>query len=447
MGENAPRSVTRKIRGLSLAVSNTIGKYDLVRELGRGSTGVVFEGVERDTGQHVALKIMLPEQDLPDSLQRLGFTPKHFFNEARIAAAIRHANVLRVLDAGTQGRLCYIVLELVPGARSLSEFLQPEHRLPYQRVLALLCRTALALDHVHKLGILHRDVKPGNILLTDKDEVKLCDFSISSKIGEQSLTEIVGSPRYMSPEQLLRRPTTQRSEVFSLGIVLYELLTLSHPFEAEDLKGIVRRMLSDELRPLLECMPGLPVELEELMPRVLARNPAERFATARELADALGGILEQQHRLERTNLLQKRVATLKAFKFFEEFSEEELREVAVAGDWEEYTGRAEIVREGAASGCFYLLVSGSAEIYKGNTLVDQLGPGDCFGEMGFLAGIERTASVVADTPLRAVKFGGQAEAQLSVEVRSKFHRACSRIVVYRLRQFTSMLSSDLKGNS
>ena len=442
MGEKIPQMETRKIRGLSLAVPNTIGKYSLISELGRGSTGVVFEGLDRIKKEQVALKIMLPEKDLPAPLRRMGFTPKHFFNEARIAATINHPNVLRILDAGSQGKLCYIVLELVPHARTLEDFLHPERRMPFRQVLSTISRTALALAHVHKLGILHRDIKPGNILLSDTGEIKICDFSISSRMEDPQPTEIIGSPRYMSPEQLLRRGVDQRSEVFSLGLVLYELLSLHHPFEAENLKDMVRRMLSEEPRPLLEYLPDLPAELGTITVRCLSKNPADRYTNARKFGAALNAVLESLQRQENTALLLNRFVTLRALEFFKEFNAEELRALTAFGVWEEHAARTEVVREGDTAKHCYLLLSGNAEIYKGNTLFEQLRPGDCFGEMAYIAKIKRTASVVASEAITVAKFGNLESSKLPREVCLKFQRACTQAVIQRLKQCTDMLSGN-----
>ena len=185
--------------------NTTLGKYDVIREVGRGSMGVVYLGHDPFAGRDVAIKVALPES-LQDKRGGARYR-KLFFNEAKVAGKLRHPNIVGVYDAGSGGRnLCYIVMEMIFGGRTLFDHCQPDSLLPIEDVVRIIFKSARALDYAHRQGVIHRDVKPRNILLSEDGEVKLSDFSIALRTqGDATDTQVhgyIGSPLYMSPEQV-----------------------------------------------------------------------------------------------------------------------------------------------------------------------------------------------------------------------------------------------------
>lgn len=208
------------------------------REIGRGSMGTVYLGHDPFNGRDVALKIAHPEDNAKDSGR--GRYRKLFFNEAKVSGRLKHPNILEVYDAGIEDDIWYIVMEYIQSGRTLHSHSTPDSLLPMKDVVRQVFRCANALDYAHRRGVIHRDIKPRNILVTEDDEVKLGDFSIAlttlRDVTESTqIHGYVGSPLYMSPEQIQMHNATHQTDLFSLGMVLFEMLTGQHPFKANSL--------------------------------------------------------------------------------------------------------------------------------------------------------------------------------------------------------------------
>jgi tetratricopeptide (TPR) repeat protein len=260
-----------------------IGRYQVVGELGRGAMGVVYRAVDPTSGAQVAVKVLLHAQD-PEDLRRLD-------REARIARDARHPNVVATLDAGQEGAHPFVVLELVQG-ESLQERLRRTGPLDPLEAARLFEPLARGLAHVHELGVIHRDLKPANVLLDARGVPKLSDFGLARRtdLGASKLTAtgmIVGTPMFMAPEQASTGRADRRSDIYGLGATLYQAVTGQAPFRGADVVSLLRAVLEDELVPPSRLRPGLPEPLDRICLRCLARDPADRFASATELADAL----------------------------------------------------------------------------------------------------------------------------------------------------------------
>ena len=212
-----------------------LGKYEVLEEIARGGMGIVFLGYDSFVDREVAIKVQ--HNDSVVGGDRAARNRKLFFNEAHTAGRLHHPNILSIYDAGVEGDICYIVMELIPEGNTLKPFCKPESLLPLDKVIELVFRCAKALDYAHRNGVVHRDIKPGNILVTPDMDVKVGDFSIALFTeSDMSVTQplgVMGSPLYMSPEQINDREVDSRTDLFSLGVLLYELLTGRHPFAAE----------------------------------------------------------------------------------------------------------------------------------------------------------------------------------------------------------------------
>ena len=216
-----------------------IGKYEIQAQIGRGNMGVVYSAVDPFSARRVALKVAHPHQ-----IEEMGAGRfrKLFFNEARAAGVLDHPNLLTIYDADMDGDLCYLVMELVEGGETLEGFCKPDTLLPVRVVVGVIYKLAKALDYAHRQGIIHRDIKPSNILRTIDNDVKLADFSIAlvnrGDVAETQFDGFMDSPLYMSPEQINEQPVNAQSDLFSLGVVMYQMLTGHHPFKASSLGAV-----------------------------------------------------------------------------------------------------------------------------------------------------------------------------------------------------------------
>jgi serine/threonine protein kinase len=422
--------------------NSTLGKFDVIREIGRGSMGTVYLGHDPFAGHDVAIKVAHPEQ-LSDAEQGARYR-KMFFNEAKVAGRLRHPNIVQVHDAGVDDDVCFIVMEYVAGGETLHKHARPEELLPMEDVVRLAFRCAKALDYAHRKGVIHRDIKPRNMLLTEEMDVKIGDFSIAL-IFEADATETqvhgyVGSPLYMSPEQVIEDTLSNQSDLFSLGVVLYELLTGKHPFYGESLPGIIQKITVRPHVPIVELRNDVPPVLGHIVDRCLAKNPMERYKTGLDLAADLSLVFSHIKLLDEEVPGSDKFALVKDLRFFLDFSEPEIWEVINASGWHEYDPGSEIITEGEIDNSFYVIVTGEVEVRKGDTNLDVLRQGDCFGEMGFIAGQVRTASIVAKTAVTAMKVRASLIERASLHCQLRFHKVFLFTLVERLSHTTLRVS-------
>ncbi len=264
-----------------------LGRYEIVDVLGRGAMGVVYRAHDPLIERTVAIKTIsyagLSPQEVDDFEQR-------FFREAKSAGKLNHPNIVTIYDVGHSEELAYIAMEFLSGA-SLRTLLDSGVVLPLERIVAIAGGVADGLAFAHANGVVHRDIKPANIMVLDNGTVKIADFGIAQLPGGE-LTMVgtaLGSPKYMSPEQVLGQKADGRSDIFSLGAVVYEMLTGHSPFAAEDLNAILYRVLNAEVPLPSLHNPGFPVEFDRIVARALAKKPEDRYQDAAEMASDLRG--------------------------------------------------------------------------------------------------------------------------------------------------------------
>jgi serine/threonine-protein kinase len=272
-----------------------LGRYEIQEEIGRGMMGVVYRALDPALGRTVALKTVSLLLAVPDE-DRAGFEQR-FLNEARVAAGLNHPGIVVVHDVGRDpgSASLYIALEYLEG-ETLSERVKREGHLDWREALRLTAKVADALHHAHERHIVHRDVKPANIMVLPNGQPKLMDFGIA-KIPASQLTnagEFFGTPSYMSPEQATGEPLDARSDVFSLGAVLYLLLTGTRAFDAPSVPGILARVANKDPLPPSKLTPGLPAVVDDVVARALAKDPGQRYATAHMLAEDIQDVLAER---------------------------------------------------------------------------------------------------------------------------------------------------------
>jgi len=261
------------------------GDYDVESLLGKGSIGKVFLARHRRIGRKVALKVVRADQRFEDDDDRDDFY-KRLQREAELCGAMQHPNIVTLYDVGYENDVVsWLATEYVDG-ETLHARLKRVRPLPFDDALSIGCDVLRGLAYAHAKGVIHRDIKPANILLTADGRAKIADFGIARRL-ESSLTGtnlLVGTPNYMSPEQVRSAAVTTRSDLFSAGVLLYEMLTGAKPFAAQELSSVLYNVVNLVPQPAHEVTPGIPEEVSRAVARLMAKAPAERYATA---ADAL----------------------------------------------------------------------------------------------------------------------------------------------------------------
>ncbi|MGA8006098.1 MAG: serine/threonine-protein kinase [Burkholderiales bacterium] len=264
-----------------------LGRYQIDKELGKGAMGVVYLGKDPKIGRVVAIKTLALAQEF--EADELAEAKERFFREAETAGRLSHPHIVTIYDAGEEHDLCYIAMELLKGG-DLVPFTKPGNLLPQDKVVSIAARVAEALGYAHRQGVVHRDVKPANVMYyPDTDSVKVTDFGIA-RLTDSSKTKtgmVLGTPSYMSPEQLAGKKIEGRSDLFSLAVSLYQLLCGSLPFEGESMAQLMFKISSEAPTDILSINPAVPPSLVAFLSRALAKNPDERFQTGEEFAQAL----------------------------------------------------------------------------------------------------------------------------------------------------------------
>ena len=269
----------------------TLGRYRVLKELGRGAMGVVYLGKDPTIQRFVAIKTMrLDETDEPDKLQDV---KARFFREAESTGRLSHPNIVTIFDAGETGDLGYIAMELLEGT-TLKDWSRKPKLLPFDKVISNVATVADAMDYAHQQGVVHRDIKPANIMVTKEQVIKIMDFGIAKMaMSTKTQTNIVmGTPTYMSPEQIAGKKVDGRSDIFSLAVVMFELLTGRPPFMADNVSALLFAIAQTPHPSLKAFRSDLPPAVKDVIDRALQKDPAQRYRRASDFAAALRSCAE-----------------------------------------------------------------------------------------------------------------------------------------------------------
>jgi serine/threonine protein kinase len=418
-----------------------IGKYEIRGELGRGSCGVVYKGFDPFVQRDVAIKVA--EHD-PAKFKGTNATEAHasFFIEARAAGMLQHPHIVATYDAGSEKDLNYIVMEYVDGDTLMPLCKKKGPRAPVEQVIDIAFKCAKALDFAHSKGVLHKDIKPANIMLTREGVPKIMDFSIAEISAAPSvLTGVVGSPMYMSPEQVRAESLGPWTDLYALGAVIYHLLAGEPPFFAEEVQRLFVLIKSQPPPPLNVIRPELPHQICEIVERLLSKDAADRYQSGNELATALTRLNDKLKNSEKLISRRENRDSLRRLNFFNAFNDEEIDEIVKAGSMMTYQSGQTIIEEDALENAFYLVVAGSAEVRKKGKPLHTMGKGDAFGEVGFLTKAKRTASVIATSSVLALKINSTLMDQLSQDCQLKFYKVFTETLIYRLSMTSAKLSA------
>ncbi|MDT8287567.1 MAG: serine/threonine-protein kinase, partial [Elusimicrobiales bacterium] len=288
-GKGGGGDATMMVAGSS--TTPTLGRYEIKKELGKGAMGIVYLGVDPKINRSVAIKTMRFEEGLDEKAMKE--LKDRFFREAQAAGNLTHPHIVKIYDAGEEQDIAYIAMELLKGD-DLKKWASKDNLLPVDKVLEYIAHSADALSYAHKSGIVHRDIKPANIMLLEDGTIRVADFGIA-RITESSKTAtgtVLGTPYYMSPEQIAGKKVDGRADLFSLGVTLYELLTGERPWKGgESIGTLLFQITSDPYPDPIEIRPDLPPDIVAVIDKALKKKPEERFQTGAEMAQALRDVL------------------------------------------------------------------------------------------------------------------------------------------------------------
>jgi serine/threonine-protein kinase len=265
------------------------GRYEIVKEVGRGAMGVVYQAHDPEIDRMIALKVLRSDRVASKALVT------RFLKEAKAVGRLSHANIVTVYDIGHDHDTIYIAMEFLEGT-PLNEIIKHDD-MTHAKIVELCSQMAEAVHYAHDKGIVHRDIKPTNIIVTPAGQAKITDFGIAhiedpSATQQTQAGEILGTPVYMSPEQVMGKTVDGRSDLYSLGVILYELCTKKRPFTGSNLASVFRAITQDEPTPLSQWVPSLSPALETLVLKSLNKDPEKRFQTGKDLANALQSTLQ-----------------------------------------------------------------------------------------------------------------------------------------------------------
>jgi eukaryotic-like serine/threonine-protein kinase len=408
----------------------TFGKYQLMQLVGKGATGTVYRALDTFSGQLVAFKLVdravLEDPEFDEECRR------QFLNEVSLAGRLHHPHIVDIIEAAVTDDNGYVVMEYVPGG-TLSQYSKPNSLLPPEDALQILFKCCGALDYAFRQGIVHRDIKPANIMAPSLREVKVTDFGAAVFQRAQS-TQVasVGTPYYMSPEQMRGEQLTHLSDMYSLGILGYELLTGERPFTGQSLAELFLSINETPARRPSSLRPDLPQYIDPLILTMIAKKPEQRFPTWADLALEIGR-LGQFAALRQDISDSEKFRSLCQLKAFADFSDPEVWEMLRACAWSRLPAGTTVIKEGDKVESMYLLARGNAKVMRQGRLLNTLGSGDWFGEMACLQ--ERrirhtTVEVVSDALIAELPFGSFAK--LSERLELKLSRMMLRMLADRL---------------
>jgi eukaryotic-like serine/threonine-protein kinase len=417
-------------------IPERIGKYVVINEVGQGSTGRVFLSHDPYYGRDVAIKLYNAESE--EDEQKARVTRKMFFNEAQMMGKLQHPNILPIYDAGEENGSYYVVTEHVHGARTLSAYCKPDNLLRIDDVVEIIFKCAKALHYAHGRGVIHRDVKPSNIMLTLDNDVRIIDFGIALvKDSNVSRIEgIAGSPSYMSPEQVQSAEITHCSDIYSLGAVMYEMLTGFRPFRANNLSKLLHQIVYATPPPIHTLRAEISEELENVVITALQKDAADRYKNGLEFAGALTRVFQTLRTQYDGIDKQAQFDLLRKLRFFHDFSHAEIWEILRASEWRDYHDGDEIIREGELDDRFYIIVSGEVGVRAGRREIGVLSDGDCFGETSYVRGARRTATISANGPVTIVRVSSTLLEQASSSCQLRFNKVFLRSLIERLQGAT-----------
>ena len=428
-------SAKQVLKPLDITVPDEISRYTIGGKIGSGTCGVVHLALDNVLRREVAVKLS-PIGEPHLSTGKVPGAQRAYQTEIVAAGRLRHPNIVTVYDAGQYEELNYIVMEAVRG-ESLKEYGKGKDPLSVFRAIEVIVECCAALDYSHEQGILHRDIKPANIMLGDDGAVKLLDFGIavglSGEAGLSKLGPTLGTPNYMSPEQILGRELGPASDFYSLTTVLFELLTGRQLFKARKVKDLFRTVVHKAAPRLDKVRPDMPLELADVLAKALEKKPENRFQSGAEMAAALAPFVERFRIIEERPPAQQRfIRELQSQQFFVNFSDVEIAQLLELVTVRAFEPGKALLVAGNVDRRLMIVTDGMVKVTENGDLIRVCGAGDCIGELGFIHGAPEPKNAVALTHVNALEISADSLSELPPKVHLHYYRAISDILVERL---------------
>ncbi|MFN9389837.1 MAG: protein kinase domain-containing protein [Betaproteobacteria bacterium] len=424
-----------------------IGKYHILRELGRGATSRVFLADDSFFARRVAIK-MIDHEASVDPRLRSRFQ-RVFMNEAALAGKLSHPHNVAIHDAVSEDELSYVVMEYVPG-HTLRRYCSPESLLPMEQVVEIGFKASQALDYAGRQGVIHCDVKPANILLTAGTEIKVSDFGAARyDHAEHTCLSGIGSPAYMSPEQVLEKPLTQQTDIYSLGVVLYQLLTGRLPFEGSNRNSLAYQIAHIDPVPPSVHRRDLPEPLERIVLQALSKDLSSRYPVWNEVSRDLARAFKHLRLPDNAVPEAEHFGILRGLPFFRDFLDVELWETMRLARWQSHGAGSVILREGEISDGFFVLASGEALACRNCKTLESMQAGHCFGHMlYFEEGVApRGTTILSRGNCLVMEVKAQGLREASERTQMKFNRAFLRVLVNRINRSGAQTGATTEGGA
>ena len=423
------------------ALPSAFGKYQVRGRLGDGATSEVFLAWDPFQQREVAIKRLRLASD-PAAVDA-HFWSRFFAAEAALVGRLNHPNVVQIFDAVNEESVPYLVMEYVPGV-TLRDFCRSDRLLPLEQIVEIGFKCAMALGYVYRQGLIHRDVKPANILAVVQDgevvDIKLSDFgSVLNMSSDRTQIHRVGSLAYMSPEQIDGNTLDCRTDIYALAAVLYNLVAGRPPFDAQTQFALMNQIFHEAPPSLLPFREGVSTALDEVIRGALAKSPDERPQDWDTFAKSLSALIVN-HEVPRGRLQKvldsERFNLLRSLEFFAGFGDVELWEVVHRGRWQRLPYGHRVYRRGQEGKTFHIIAQGEVEVFRDGQRVARLGAGTSVGEMAYLAPSpemrRHSADIIVSEPCTTISFAPETLDQLSAESRLRFDKAFIQVLVRRL---------------
>ncbi len=428
------------------------GKYEVIGKLGEGATSTVYLAYDPFAEREVAVKLIFPDI-LKD--QERGRLFRHLLiNEASLAGKLIHPHIVQIYDAVVGEDESYIVMEYVPGG-TLEKYCGRDALLPIERIVEIVFKCTRALEYANRMGITHRDIKPANILLVREGEagrhtggdIKISDFGACIQTGaEQTLTQVVGvgSPAYMSPQQVSEQTLNHQTDIYALGVVMYQLLSGRLPFQASSNYGMIYQICNIEPPPPSTFRQEIPPALDAVVARAMAKELKDRYQTwaefAHDLAQAFRNSQLADQRVDVPD--SEKFETLRSLPFFDEFSDVEIWEIVRFARWEDVAAGAHLMKDGEPGDHFCFVLEGEVQVAKQEHTLGTLGRGEVIGEMAVIdrRHPHRVADVVARSAARVVTIPGASLRRASEACRMHFYQGFLLVLAERLARTNELLA-------
>jgi len=420
-----------------------LGKYPILREIGRGATSHVYLARDPFASREVAIKVFLFDQHADPQTERM--MHKAFLAEASLAGKLNHPHIVDILDAVAEPDHSYLVMEYIAGT-ALDAHADVATLLPLDKVVEIIFKCIRALEYAFQHGVIHRDIKPANILLSAAGETKVSDFgaSFQQRVGQET-TQIsgVGSPAYMSPEQIRMEQLTHQTDIYSLGVTMYRLITGRLPYQATTQAALTYAILNAPAARPSMLRPELPPLLDNIVMNAIHKDPAQRYRSwldfGKDLSQAFGTLRVTGGSLSDSAKFNE----LRQMAFFEDFGDVALWEVVRIGAWKKIAAGTTVVREGDQGTSFYLLISGTVGVTLSGKTVDTLKRGGCFGQiLYFTERVEpRATTITALGDITVIEIKVAALRAATDACQAACNKAFMRVLVERLMHANLQLAA------